>query len=177
MRKNLPRSQRQQKKYYDQKSKIKELKVGDLVMLKTQARFRLDRSFKGPFVVQSVSPTNAVIKAKDIDDAEEINVSRQRLSRCREELNHAAPWIGHGNKLRKRRKINKKRCNQQSVLQPQDTEQEVNSQRCTVTRSGRQVNKPARYRSVTAQTFSQEKREEVVRNEEMRRVDGEQADT
>ena len=44
-------------------------------MLKTQFHFRLDRSFRGPFVVQSVTLTNAVIKAKGIEDAQEINVS------------------------------------------------------------------------------------------------------
>ena len=48
-------------------------------MLKTQSHFHVDRSFKGPFLVQSVTPTNAVIRAKDIKDAEEINVYRQRL--------------------------------------------------------------------------------------------------
>ena len=68
--------QREQKKYYDQRSKIKELKIGDLVMLKTAPCFRLDRSFKGPFVVESVTSTNTVIKVRDDPKAESINVSR-----------------------------------------------------------------------------------------------------
>ena len=99
-RKNIRAKQKEQKKHYDRRSKIKDMKIGDLVMLKTQPRFRLDRSFKGPFVVQSVTSTNAVIKAKDIEDAEEI---RQRLSICSDEMKHSTPWIGHGNRLRKRR--------------------------------------------------------------------------
>ena len=44
-------------------------------MLKVQSCFHLDQSFKGPFVVQSVTSSNAVIMAKDIEDAEESNVS------------------------------------------------------------------------------------------------------
>ena len=113
--KNIQARQREQKKYYDRRSKIKDLKIGDLVMLKTQSRFRLDRSFKGPFVVQSVTSTNPVIKAKDIEDAEEINVSRQRLSICSDEMKHSTPWIGHGNRLRKRRRIRKRKpCEQQA---------------------------------------------------------------
>lgn len=107
--KNIQTKQKEQKKCYDHKSKIKDLKIGDLVMLKTQGRFRLDRSFKGPLVVQSVTSTNAVIRAKDIKDAEDINVSWQRLSICSDEMKHSTPWIGHGNRLRKRRRIHKRK--------------------------------------------------------------------
>ena len=35
--------------HYDRRAKDSELQVGDLVMLKVQPRFRLDRSYKGPF--------------------------------------------------------------------------------------------------------------------------------
>ena len=66
-------------------------KVGDLVMLKTAPRFRLDRSFKGSFVVETVTPTNAVIQLKDDAHAELINVSRQRLSKCNREIGHSTP--------------------------------------------------------------------------------------
>ena len=62
--KNIQSKQKEQKRYYDRRAKIRELKVGDLVMLKTAPRFRLDRSFKGPFVVKTVTPTNAVIQLK-----------------------------------------------------------------------------------------------------------------
>ena len=64
--KNIQAKQKVQKKYYDRKSKVKELKIGDLVMLKTQSRFHLDRSYKGPFVVQSVTSTNAVINLRTL---------------------------------------------------------------------------------------------------------------
>ena len=53
--------------------------------------------------MQSVTSTNAVIKAKDIEDAKEINVSRQRLSICSDEMKHSTPWIGHGNRVKEDR--------------------------------------------------------------------------
>ena len=72
-------------------------------MLKTEPRFKLDRSFKGPFVVKSLTSTNAVIQLKDDDTAELFNVSRQRLSRCDPAMSTATPWVGHSAKLRRRR--------------------------------------------------------------------------
>ena len=51
-------------------------------MMKTEPRFRLDRSYKGPFVIRSLSSTNADIQLKDDTTAELLNVSRQRLSLC-----------------------------------------------------------------------------------------------
>ena len=102
---NICKKQKEQKRYYDQKSKEVELQVGDLVMLKTEPRFKLDRSFKGPFVVKSLTTTNGMIKLKDDDTAELLNVSRQRLSRCEPAMSAAIPWVGHCNKLRKRRRI------------------------------------------------------------------------
>ena len=138
--KNIQTKQSEQKRYYDRRSKIKDLKIGDIVMLKTQSRFRLDRSFKGPFVVQSVTSTNAVIRAKDIEDAEEINVFRQRLSICSDEMKHSTPWIGHGNRLRKRRQIWKRKPNEQQAGAYEEQREAPHPK--TVTRSGRQVNKP-----------------------------------
>ena len=38
-----------------------ELQVGDLVMLKVQPRYRLHRSYQGPFKIKSLTATNAVI--------------------------------------------------------------------------------------------------------------------
>ena len=138
--KNIQTKQSEQKRYYDRRSKIKDLKIGDIVMLKTQSRFRLDCSFKGPFVVQSVTSTNAVIRAKDIEDAEEINVFRQRLSICSDEMKHSTPWIGHGNWLRKRRQIWKRKPNEQQAGAYEEQREAPHPK--TVTRSGRQVNKP-----------------------------------
>ena len=74
---NIEKKQKDQKKFYDKNTKHVKLKVGDLVMLKTEPRFRLDRSYKGPFKIKSLTCTNAVIQLKDDTNAEELNVSRQ----------------------------------------------------------------------------------------------------
>jgi len=92
---NIGKKQREQKKYYDQSSREVELNVGDLVMLKTERGFKLDRSFKGPFVVKSLTSTNAIIQLKDDSAAELLNVSRQRLSRCELAMETATPLVGH----------------------------------------------------------------------------------
>ena len=62
-------------------------------MQKTQSRFHLGQSFRGSFVIQSVTSTNAVIMITKIEDAEDINVSRHRLSACSYEMKHSTPWI------------------------------------------------------------------------------------
>ena len=59
-----------------------ELQKEDLVMLKVQPRFKLDRTYRGPFEVQSLTSTDAVIKLINDKNAEPWNVSRQRLSKC-----------------------------------------------------------------------------------------------
>ena len=53
-------------------------------MSKTQTWFHLKSSFrliyKGLFVLQLVIPTNAVIKIKDIENTEEINVTLEAVN-------------------------------------------------------------------------------------------------
>lgn len=160
---NIQNKQKEQK-YYDQRSKVKELRVGDLVMLKTALWFCLDRSFKGPFVVQSVTSTNAIIKVKDDPKAEPINVSRQRLSLCSDGMKDSSLWIGHGQKLRKQRKIHKCKVNDEQHTSGGEQE---NPEAEAVTRRGRQIRKPARYRTVTVPKSSLQKEEEVVRTQEI----------
>ena len=74
-RKTIQRSQRKQKRFYDRRCKEVKLKVGDLVMLKTEPRFCLDWSYKGSFVIRSFSTTNADIQLKDDPTAEILIVS------------------------------------------------------------------------------------------------------
>ena len=71
-----------------------ELKVGDLVMLSVQLKFKLDRRFEGPFVIESLTATNAIIRVKGDNHSEPWNVSRQRLSKCSESLADYEPWLG-----------------------------------------------------------------------------------
>ena len=55
------------------------LKVGDLVISKTEPRFHLDWSYKGPFVIRFLSTTSADIQLKDDPTSEILNVSRQHV--------------------------------------------------------------------------------------------------
>ena len=62
-------------------------------MLKVQPKDKLDRKYKGPFVIKSITDTNAVIHSKD-SSSEEINVSIQRLSKCGGGMSNVKPWLG-----------------------------------------------------------------------------------
>ena len=53
--------------------------------------------------MKSLTSTNAVIQLQGDDNAEKIDVSRQRLSRCGSEISNATPWVGHTGKMRKPR--------------------------------------------------------------------------
>ena len=48
-RQHIKKAQNSQKEQYDKHSKESAIKVGDLVMLKVDAKFKLDRSFHGPY--------------------------------------------------------------------------------------------------------------------------------
>ena len=60
-RKNTEAARQQQKSYYNGAVKDSRLKAGDLVMLKVRLKFKLDRKYKGLFVIKSITNTNAVI--------------------------------------------------------------------------------------------------------------------
>ena len=155
--------QKDQKKYYDQNCKNCELKVGDLVMLKVQSRFKLDRSYKGPFTIQSLTVTNAVIRLANDDSAEPWNVSRQRLSKCHPGMEQVKPWIGRANKLRRRRRIRRP-----NVLKERTSGATSGTAtqmpETTTTRSGRTVKRPPRYLCVDSSKVLSGKEGEVVRN-------------
>ena len=87
-------AQRSQENFYDRHSKEVTLKVGDRVILKVEPRFKLDRTFKGSFVIKSLSPTNAMIQVQEDDSAEVLNVSQQRLSLCGPAIADSPPWVG-----------------------------------------------------------------------------------
>ena len=160
---NIGKKQQEQKKHYDQRTKDVKLRVGDLVMLKTEPRFRLDRSYKGPFEIKSLTSTNAVIQLKDDSSAEEWNVSRQRLSLCKSEMLHSTPWTGHSGKLRKRRQVQHK-LNKDSQAASQDnsgvtTTSADQGNDIRFSRRGRQIRTPARFLNPSV---TQKKKGEVV---------------
>ena len=86
-----------------------------------------------------------MIKLKDDDTAELLNVSRQRLSRCEPAMSAAIPWVGHCNKLRKRRRIRNQHDKQAADEQHREETAERTTDNITVTRRGRLIKKPARF--------------------------------
>ena len=104
---NIKKAQHQQKQNYDKAAVEPTIKVDNLVILKVEPRFKLDRAYKGPYRVMEVTSTNAVIRPVHDPLAEPWNVSLQRLSKCSSELAAGTPWFGHG-KSKKLRKIKKK---------------------------------------------------------------------
>lgn len=66
-------------------------------MFKVKPRFKFDCIFRGPYHVTGVTSSCATIVPINTPDGEVINVSLQKLSRCRgEHLDSARPWMGHG---------------------------------------------------------------------------------
>ena len=162
---NIQKAQKEQKKHYDRKSKECELEVGDLVKLKVQPRFKLDRSYKGPFTVESLTATNAVIWMSNDSSAEPWNISCQRLSKCYPGMEQVTPWIGHANKLQRRRRIKRLKSSEVKGLgqnQSDSTEQPSGTVR---TRCGRSIKKPPWYLCVDSSKVLSSKEGEVVRTE------------
>ena len=142
---NIKKAQHQQKQNYDKSAVEPTIKVDDLVMLKVEPRFKLDRTYKGPYRVMEVTSTNAVIRPVHDPLAEPWNVSLQRLSKCSVELAAGTPWFGHG-KSRKRRKI--KRKTESSGDNDQQVTQQTKEVDAVVSSKGRRILPPARYRQI-----------------------------
>ena len=76
--KTIEKSQGQQKVQYDKGAKESQVKEGDIVMLKVEPRFRLDRNYKGPYRVVSVTSTNAFIHPLN-DPTDQITVTSESI--------------------------------------------------------------------------------------------------
>ena len=94
-------------------------------------------------MIESLTETNAVIRVKGDKNGEPWNVSRQRLSKCSEQLAKTEPWLGQSGKLRKRRVVRK----QKPHVEESPVEQDQAGVTST-TRRGREVRKPARFRTI-----------------------------
>ena len=113
-------------------------------MLKVQPKYKLDRKYKGPFVIKSIADTNAVIHSKD-PRSEEIDVSIERLFKCGGGMSNVKPWLGQGGKLHKRRVIRKP--NKEPTQLPVSSLQVPTKTRC-----GRQIKRPPRFSVITSDT-------------------------
>ena len=67
-RQYIKKAQISQKEQYDKHSREPMITTGDLVMLKVDATFKLDRSFCGPYQVHKVTPTCACIQPINSSD-------------------------------------------------------------------------------------------------------------
>ena len=101
--------------------------------------------------MHKVTPTCACIQPINSPDKEKIFVSLQRLSRCNSvALGDVKPWLGHG-QTRKRRQVRARpeSIEEESLGRSNSKSNETNSSDGhvdPVTRGGRTVRKPARYR-------------------------------
>ena len=140
---NIRKAQKQQKNSYDRATKEATIKVNDLVMLKVEPRFKLDRTFRGPYRVIELTATNVVIRPVSDPLAEPWNVSIQRVSKCSEELLSSTPWFGYSGKNRKRRQIRRPTKTEASSGELRDNPSQP--QPAKTTRRGRVIHRPMRY--------------------------------
>ena len=61
-RQNIVKAQNIQKQQYDRRVKESKINIGELVMLKVDSKFKLDRQFRGPYRVHNVIATCAYIQ-------------------------------------------------------------------------------------------------------------------
>jgi len=143
-------------------------------MLKTEPRFHLDRSYKGPFVIKSHTSTNADIRLKDDAIGELLNVSCQRLSWCSPEMSQSIPWVRHAGKLRKRHQLHRKmrpgtgttsdpKQSECSTSRGNDSGTSTSSEKPKVSRKGHSIWTPARYLWLNRPQVHSQKEEEDVR--------------
>ena len=120
----------------------------DLVMMKVEPKFRLDRTYRGPYRVLDVTSTNAIIQKVNDPNSEKLNVSLQRLSKCDRQLSEEVPWMGHGRSRRRRQIRNTTRPNSTDQSVVSETQQQPTN--VTVTRRGRVIHPPARFNEVAS---------------------------
>ena len=87
--------------------------VGDRVMLQEQPKFKLDRTYQGPYRVYEVTDTNAKIKPVTEPDGETRCVSLQKISKC---IPPDEVWLGH-NKAKSTRTFKKGEEDEKNVLE------------------------------------------------------------
>jgi len=157
----IKQAQKKQKWQYDKMAKETRIEEGDIVMLKVEPRFKLDRPYKGPYRVKEVTPTNVFIQQINNPIGEVLDVSIQRVSKCSKNLETAIPWLGHSGKSRRRRQVRKTRAPREAA----NTRLESSSRHGQSTRCGRQIHPPPRYRDVDCPMASLITEGEDVRQE------------
>ena len=93
---SIGRAQKAQKQQYDKNSTIPAITEGDLVMLRVEPKFKLDKTYRGHYRVTGVTQINVLIRPINDPNGEVLDVSIQRVSKCKEQLSTSTPWMGHG---------------------------------------------------------------------------------
>lgn len=142
-RQNISKSQVAQKTIYDKETCVNiKIKEGDLVMLKVQPQFKLDRPFQGPYHVYTITSICAHVRSINKPHDDLITVSLQCLSRCRgEELSAVKPWMGRG----KTHKCRQLRKNSPAIESHSAVDSVYLSGAQQRTHRGRPVRRPNRY--------------------------------
>ena len=143
-RKNIQQAQSSQNRQYDKASRPVSIEVGDIVFVKVQPKFKLDRNFNGPFRVYEATGTNAKVKPVTNPDVESRIISSQQVSKCRGSFPTNQSWLGHSIiKPRSHRTVRNQDSKYPTSNVNPDTEQ--TNVPCYRTRYGRKVNPLERF--------------------------------
>ena len=83
-------------------------------MFRVEPKFKLDRTYRIPYIVTRVTPTNVLIRPMNDSNGEILDVSIQRISKCKEQLSTSTPWMGNG------RGWHRRQIKKPAVIQPVD---------------------------------------------------------
>ena len=109
----IKKAQRSQKDQYDKHVKESKIEVDDLVMLKVEPTFKLDRTFHGLYRVHNVTFTCTGIQPINSTNEETVFVLLQRLSCYHGSLlENIKLWLGHGKKRRHHRVLSRADANE-----------------------------------------------------------------
>ena len=94
-RKNIQQAQISQKKQYDKGCHPVSVEVGDTVLVKVPLKFKLDRTYHGPYRVYEVTGTNVKVKPVSTPDVEPKTISLQQVSKCKGNFSANQFWYDH----------------------------------------------------------------------------------
>jgi len=117
-RESIQQARPSQKKQYDKSTRPVTIQVGNTVLINKQPKFKLDRSYHGPYLAYEVTDTTVKVKPVTERGSEARCVSLQKVSRCKESIPTDQVWLGHSNtKVRKRRMVRKREEDEKNFLE------------------------------------------------------------
>ena len=141
-KKSIQQAQKSQKKQYDKNSHPVTVEAGDTVFVKVQPKFKLDRTYHGPYRVYEATSTNVKVKPVTTPDVEAITISLQQVSKCKGNFLANQFWYGHSVTRPRKRRTVKKRNSQSATATPPVAGSPKSSDLEYRTRYGRLVKPP-----------------------------------